>query len=315
MGANTTRLLVAEPARGDGGLHEVAARRVFTRMGAGRAATEPVGGARTALLSEVVAEQAREAAALGAAYLRVVVTASLREAPDRWKVLDALRGAAPGADVDVLDPAEEAALAFLGATSLLSDPPAGALGVIDVGGGSTELIVGERGRAPAWSLSLPVGSATLTDAHLQGDPPGEGELAAAREAIADALERAGLGADAPPRSARAGGGPAPQRPRAVAAYAVGGSASSLRRIAGADLDSTALCGALATLTAGPAAQVARRHGLHAQRARLLPAGILLLQAASRVLGAPPRSCRGGLREGIVLAWLARMGQWGHGQGT
>lgn len=303
MGANTTRLLVAEAALRDGGLREVAARRAFTRLGAGRAASDPVGAARTALLGEVVAGQAREAAGLGAARLRVVATASLRQAPDRAAVLAALRAAAPAAEVDVLAPHEEAALAFLGATALLADPPVGALGVIDVGGGSTELVVGRRGRPPAWSVSLPVGSATLTDAHLHGDPPPRSELAAAREAIADALARSGLASASPSGHLCTSG---PVAPRPVAAYAIGGSASSLRRLAGAELHEAALSAALATLTAAPAAQIARRHGLHVQRTRLLPAGVLLLQAAAKALGTAPRSCRGGLREGVILAELARV---------
>jgi exopolyphosphatase/guanosine-5'-triphosphate,3'-diphosphate pyrophosphatase len=154
------------------------------------------------------------------------------------------------------------------------------LGVIDVGGGSTELAVGERGRPPAWSVSLPLGSATLSHGHLRGDPPGEEELGAARAAIAAVLARAGL---------------PPFPPPVAAAYAVGGSASSVRRLAGPALGVGALAAALAALTAGPAAQVAARHALHPRRVALLPAGILLLEAASEVLGAAPRSCRGGLR--------------------
>jgi exopolyphosphatase/guanosine-5'-triphosphate,3'-diphosphate pyrophosphatase len=313
IGANTTRLLVAEPA-GGGGLREVAARRAFSHLGAGRAgrtAAEPEREALTAILGLVVAQQADEARALGAAHLRVVATAALRDAPDREAVLAALRDAAPGAAVDVLTTEEEARLAFLGATALLRDPPPGVLGVIDVGGGSTELAVGERGRPPAWSISLPLGSATLTDAHLRGDPPGEEELAAARETIAAAMARAGVVTSA----GVVGRGVAPFPRPVAAAYAVGGSASSVRRLAGPALGAGALAAALVALTAGPAAQVAARHALHPRRVALLPAGILLLEAASEVLGAAPRSCRGGLREGVVLTELARVGGLGHGQGT
>lgn len=285
-------------------------RRAFTRLGAGRAAAEPVGEARAELLGRAVAHQARESRALGVAHLRVVATAALRYAPDGDAVLAALRAAAPGAAVDMLAPEEEARLAFLGATALLRDPPGGVLGVIDVGGGSTELGVGERGRPPAWSVSLPLGSATLTDGHLPGDPPSQEELGAARASIAAALARAGLAAS----PGVVGHATAPFPPP-VAAYAVGGSASSVRRLAGPALGAGALAAALAVLTAGPAAKVAARHALDHRRVALMPAGILLLEAASGVLGAAPRSCRGGLREGVVLTELTRMGQWGHGQGA
>ncbi|MDP9400410.1 MAG: hypothetical protein M3P39_05595, partial [Actinomycetota bacterium] len=98
-----------------------------------------------------------------------------------------------------------------------------------------------------------------------------------------------------------------------AAYAVGGSASSLRRLVGDVLDGASLGAALGTLAALPADEVARRFALHDERARLLPAGLLLLEAAVRALGAPLQACGGGLREGAVLEEFAKIR--GRGQGT
>jgi exopolyphosphatase/guanosine-5'-triphosphate,3'-diphosphate pyrophosphatase len=82
--------------------------------------------------------------------------------------------------------------------------------------------------------------------------------------------------------------------------AVGGSAASLPTLVGPVLDAPALERALAKLTAAPAAEVARAHDLAHERTQLLPAGILVLDAAGQRLGMPLRIGRGGLREGVIL---------------
>jgi exopolyphosphatase/guanosine-5'-triphosphate,3'-diphosphate pyrophosphatase len=89
-------------------------------------------------------------------------------------------------------------------------------------------------------------------------------------------------------------------PRPDDAVAVGGSAASLPTLVGPVLDPAALERALAVLCGAPAAEVARRHALAPERTQLLPAGILVLDAAGRRLGRPLRIGRGGLREGVIL---------------
>ena len=84
------------------------------------------------------------------------------------------------------------------------------------------------------------------------------------------------------------------------AVAVGGSAASLRRLVGAVLDPETLQRALRLLSDGPAAGVALRFGLDARRVRLMPAGLLALDAAAQALGRPLQIGRGGLREGVLL---------------
>jgi exopolyphosphatase/guanosine-5'-triphosphate,3'-diphosphate pyrophosphatase len=81
---------------------------------------------------------------------------------------------------------------------------------------------------------------------------------------------------------------------------VGGSATSLRRFAGPVLDASAIGRSLALLCAEPAAQVARRFALDRERVRLLPAGLLILQATSELFGTSLQLGRGGLREGVLL---------------
>ena len=87
------------------------------------------------------------------------------------------------------------------------------------------------------------------------------------------------------------------------AVAVGGSATSLGRVAGPVLDATSLERALAVLAGEPAAAVADRFLIDPQRARLLPAGLLILHGASRLLETNIQVGRGGIREGVLLEAL------------
>jgi exopolyphosphatase/guanosine-5'-triphosphate,3'-diphosphate pyrophosphatase len=280
IGSNTTRLLVAEA---DGSrLREVVSQRAFTRMSASDG--DGVGQHKIAEVAAIVARQVRLADELGARSMRVIATAAVRDAIDKSALALAIE-ACCGATLEILSGEEEARLAFAGAIGMLPDPPAGRLGVVDVGGGSTELVVGTAAEGAQWSVSLPVGSARLTRSNLPSDPPTPAELAALR------LKLVTLFGEVDP-------------PRPVAAYAVGGSATSIQRLMGAVLDRDALTRGLQTLVRRPSSEIAVRLGLHAERARLLPAGILLLDAASRALGAPLLLAGGGLREGVVLEQLA-----------
>ena len=81
---------------------------------------------------------------------------------------------------------------------------------------------------------------------------------------------------------------------------MGGSATSLRRIAGPVLDADAFARTLALLAGARADGLARRFALDEDRARLLPAGLVILQVASELFGAPLEVANGGLREGLLL---------------
>ncbi|WP_187369371.1 Ppx/GppA phosphatase family protein [Baekduia soli] len=286
IGSNTTRLLVAEPdAARPGHLTEVAAQRAFIRLTA-QERRRGVPADKAQAIAEAVSEQARAARGHGAGALRVVATAALREAEGRDALLARLESAA-GVRVEVLSGAEEARLAFAGATAGL---PAGTglVLVADVGGGSTELAAGVPGGAVQWWASLPIGSGALADAHLPGDPPTAGQLAAARAQARAALDAAGC-------------------PPATVAWAVGGSATSLRRLCGPELSTAALERALARVCAAPAAETAAGLGLHLERVRLLPAGLVLLGEVARTASCTLHVGGGGLREGVVLDLLGQVG--------
>ncbi len=181
----------------------------------------------------------------------------------------------------MLSPEEEARLAFIGAAGTLGRVPDGALGVVDVGGGSSELVVGAAPDTVGWWASFALGSGDLADGFFRSDPPADTELSAARARVADALD----GIDVP---------------QPVEALAVGGSAASTATLAGPRLDADAFKRAFALLASEPASRIAARFSLDLERVRLLPAGLLILEAASRLFGVALAVGRGGIREGVLL---------------
>jgi exopolyphosphatase/guanosine-5'-triphosphate,3'-diphosphate pyrophosphatase len=261
------------------GLRELLARRMFVPLIHGPRGTidpETVG-----VLASVVAAHVATARECGVQRVYAVATAAVREAGNRAALCEALEREA-GLRIRVLSDEEEARLAFAGATRTLPTPPAGTIGVVDVGGGSSELVTGTVAGGVGWYASLRVGSGVLTERHVRGDPPSARELAALREEAEAAFG-------------------AVRAPWPAAAYAVGGSATSLRLLCGDVLSGPALDGALAKLAAWPVREAAERLSLARERVRLLPAGLVLLRAAARAFGdVPLEIARGGLREGILL---------------
>jgi exopolyphosphatase / guanosine-5'-triphosphate,3'-diphosphate pyrophosphatase len=277
IGSNTTRVLVADVE--DGQLREVLQQRAFTRIGKGLKGGE-IPREKIAEVARVVAAQRAIVEQLGCVALRVVATAAIRNADNAAEFTATLRGEG-GVDVEVLDGAEEARLAFAGATRTLGEPLAGSVGVVDVGGGSTELAIGTLAGGATWSESFRVGSGLLTDHYRRADPPSAAELHAMREYAHGVFE----GLDLPPVDA---------------AVAVGGSAASLRRLVGATLDGDSLQRAMQVLAAEPADAVAQRFSIDRERVLLMPAGLTVLDAAGAAFGRPLKIGRGGLREGVIF---------------
>jgi exopolyphosphatase / guanosine-5'-triphosphate,3'-diphosphate pyrophosphatase len=283
IGSNTTRVLVADVAGGI--VDEVHAQRAFTRLGRELRRTGSLPSAAVAAVAEVVAQQRSAAEATGARRLRVVATAAIRGAANGAELCAAVRDRA-GIAVDVLTGDEEARLAFEGAVRTLGRDPEGTVAVVDVGGGSSEIAVGTLRAGVQWCASVPVGSGLLAEAYLRSDPPDRAQLRALREHAAAAF--AGL-----------------DIPAAQMGVAVGGSATSMRRLVGPVIDPEAVQGGLAVLAAAPASVVASVHGLETERVRLLPAGLIVLEQASARIGRPLEVGRGGLREGVCLALAAQ----------
>jgi exopolyphosphatase / guanosine-5'-triphosphate,3'-diphosphate pyrophosphatase len=277
IGTNTTRLLVAE--RDGARVRELVAVRRFLHLAPGDDGAIPAEA--VAALAAIVTAHVRMAHDHGVREVRAVGTAAIRDARNRDDLCAAVHRAA-GVHVEVLTDEQEAELAFVGALATLAVPPAGTIGVIDVGGGSSELVTGTARDGVTWWTSLPIGSGTLAARHLRSDPPALDELAAVRAEIDVAL------ADVHP-------------PATELVLAVGGSATTLAAATGGELGPATIARILAVLIAEPAAEAAKRLGLHVERVRLMPVGLLALEAAWGAFGtAPLQIALGGLREGVVL---------------
>jgi exopolyphosphatase / guanosine-5'-triphosphate,3'-diphosphate pyrophosphatase len=270
IGTNTTRVLVADVK--DGRLTEVLQQRAFTRLGM----APEIAPEKIEEVGRVVAEQVALAHETGAAGVRVVATAAIRAALNRDEFI-----AGMPVEIEILDEHEDARMASLGTTETLAADLPGTVAVVDVGGGSTEIAVGTVAGGVDWSSSFIVGSGVLAEHYLLTDPPTLPELRAARDHAMDVLATRAF-------------------PAADRAVAVGGSAASLRTVVGEALDPRSLKRALGILCAGHCGEVAARYSLDAERVRLLPAGILILDAAAQRLRRPLQIGRGGLREGVVL---------------
>lgn len=278
IGSNTTRLLVAECDHGQ--IEPVHQERAFTHLGRDRLEDGAISPESLEMVVAVVVAQLELARRLGCSDVRAVATAALRRASNRGQLATAIHDAC-GLEMQVLSGEEEARLAFLGAARAFRHMPDGELGVVDVGGGSCELVVGRAPDRVRWSTSLPLGSSDLTRGYVHSDPPSSDELAAAREQIEATIGTLDV-------------------PHPAEAAAVGGSAASLARLAGRILDREAFTRALHELAAAPRREVARRFGLDVERVHLLPAGLLILERVSELFGAPLTVADGGLREGVLM---------------
>lgn len=278
IGSNTTRLLVAECA--NGAVDAVHQERAFTNLGWDRPPDGAIPPPKLTEVATVVAAQAATARKLGCAEVRVVATAAIRRAANRDQLARRIRQAS-GLELDVLTAQEEARLAFVGAAHAFGRMSAGELGVVDVGGGSSELVVGRVPDQVRWSVSLPLGSGALANDYFHSDPPTTAELAAARQKVTSMTGELEV-------------------PHPAAAAAVGNSAASLARLTGPRLDAAAFARAHEQLVAAPRREVARRFDLEVERVKVLPAGLLILQAAAELFRAPLVVAGGGLREAIVL---------------
>jgi len=187
-GTNSIRLLIAD-FDGQGGLRDVVRTLEVVRLGEG---VDRTGRFSQAALDRTLAVVRRYAGLCrehGAERLRFVATSATRDAANRTEFTDAVH-AILGVPVEVISGTEEAALSFRGALTALaaSDsaaPPAQYL-VVDLGGGSTELVLG--GSTPESTYSMDVGCVRLAERNVHSDPPLESELAAIRRDVTAVLD-------------------------------------------------------------------------------------------------------------------------------
>ncbi len=264
IGTNSTRLLIADGPR------EVARESIVTRLGEGVDRTGRLGQAAQARVLGVLA-QFREQ--IGDARGAAVMTSAVRDADNgaefSRRVADTL-----GFEARTLSGDEEAQLTFAGATSLRGGTER--VLVIDIGGGSTELVRGSAGEV-AWHASLQVGVVRHSERHLHSDPPTAAELSALRNDV-----RFDLPDDARVDVAIAVAG----TPTQAAAIDLGLEPPDPTLIEGHVLTAQTLAEQLDRLAALPLAERRDVRGLDTARAPVIVAGIAILLEVVRCFGLP-----------------------------
>jgi len=204
-GTNSLRLLIADADRESHHLVDVRRRMEIVRLGQGVDSTGVLAPEALARTFRVLAEYAREIREADATRVRMVATSATRDARNAG---DFTRGVLEtlGIEPEVVSGGEEALLSFAGATTELAGPgadrdgiagtaPAPPYLVVDIGGGSTEFVLGgaddcdlASDTSSLTAISVDIGSVRLTERHLHSDPPTEAEIKGAVADIDDALE-------------------------------------------------------------------------------------------------------------------------------
>jgi exopolyphosphatase/guanosine-5'-triphosphate,3'-diphosphate pyrophosphatase len=274
VGTNSTRLLVADVT--DGALTEVERASTVTRLGQGVDASGTLGEEPMARTLEVIDGYRERAEALGAEAAIAVLTSAVRDADNGADFTAAV--AERGLAARTITGDEEAALTFRGATSERAGDDE--LVVIDIGGGSTELVTG-HGAHVDFHVSMQAGVVRLSERHLHTDPPEPDEVASLVEDL-----RAALSAQLPDEVARS----------VRAAIAVAGTPTSAAaieleldsydpaRVHGHVLELATLEEQLAFLAAMPLEERREVTGLHPDRAPTIVAGVAMLTECVRAFG-------------------------------
>jgi exopolyphosphatase / guanosine-5'-triphosphate,3'-diphosphate pyrophosphatase len=260
QGTNTTRLLVADVE--DGTVDEVSRRVEITRLGEGVDARRRLLPLPIARVRNVLSDYRREAERLGAERILLVATSAVRDAENGEAFLGEIEWSY-GFSTRLLSGDEEGELTFRGAADGLAGPTL----VVDPGGGSTELVVGEKGRVRS-RTSVDVGSTRLTERFLASDPPTPAEQEACAEHVRSEL---------------------PSPPEVVRALGVAGTVTTLAALdlgledpegLGTHGHRLTLPGVRAQrerLASLPLAERRRLPGLHPARAPVIVAGAIIVE--------------------------------------
>lgn len=301
IGTNTVLMLIAEER--DGELVALEDHAQITRLGYGVDRTKRLDDAAVERTLAALTSYAERARALGAAAISAVATSAARDAENGPEFRE--RAAAIlGADVDVASGSREAILTFRGALGGLSIARGASVAVIDVGGGSTEIVVGRAEGPIVFAHSYDVGSVRMTERHVLEDPPAATSLEAVRRDV-----RATFTTPAPP--------PGPF----TAVVAIAGTATTYAAIDlqlanysdnpphGHRMDVTQIETVAARLARLPLEE--RRHttGLEPKRADVIVAGGIVLAEAARALGTTIVTVSDrGVRWGLALELIEKLGR-------
>lgn len=180
VGTNSTRLLVAEEQAG--GFRSLDRRMTITRLGQGVGSRKILAPEALERTLRTIAEYAAMCGEYGVSRLRVTGTSAVRDAHNREEFFEGVRKLT-GTEPELLTGEAEARATFLGTLSDLDQ--SGPVLVVDIGGGSTELISGVG--VPENIVSLDVGCVRMLERHLHSDPPTSEELDALREEVTQLL--------------------------------------------------------------------------------------------------------------------------------
>jgi exopolyphosphatase/guanosine-5'-triphosphate,3'-diphosphate pyrophosphatase len=277
VGSNTIHLLVGEV---DGGsVLPVTGEKVSARLGAGVEKTGRLDEGRLTLATEAITLFASIADMNGAPSPEVLATSAVRDAENGEELVSRVREAT-GLEMRLISGEKEAALGFRGALSAVRHE--GRVLVVDLGGGSAQLILGEASGGPEERVSLPLGTNRTTERFVRQDPPADQELEALREHAGRLLPRWEIGE--------------------AQVVAVGGSARATLKITRDRLTVDRLWRLSGEIRKSPSGVLAREHGLAPERAWVLPAAIITLATVLEHFGKEDLTvARGGIREGTLLA--------------
>jgi|SRR6476619_2911885 exopolyphosphatase / guanosine-5'-triphosphate,3'-diphosphate pyrophosphatase len=301
VGSNTVHLLVVDAHRGAQPL-PATSHKIELRLSEHVTADGRIDDSGAADLAAFIDECLTVAEDQGVEELVAFATSAVREAPNGDEVLARVR-AETGVDLQVLHGTDEARLTFLAARRWFGWS-SGTLLVVDIGGGSLELAAG-MDEEPDAAVSLPLGAGRLTRDLLQGDPPAQETVRAARRVI-----RAAIASEVRPITKvgqvdRAVG--TSKTMRSLARIA-GAAPSSEGPYAGRVLERSALGDVVQLLSRTTAAERVSLPGVSASRARQLLAGAIVAEAAMDLLGVDRLEiCPWALREGLILQRLDSMG--------
>jgi exopolyphosphatase/guanosine-5'-triphosphate,3'-diphosphate pyrophosphatase len=280
IGTNSTRLLVADVS--DHRVVEVERRSRVTRLGRGVDLSGQLSSEAIEAVCDAIAEYARIYGDAGAEAVDAIATSAVRDSSNGGAFIAELRERFD-LSARVLDGDEEARLTYLGATA--GNPPQRPTLVVDIGGGSTELVVGS-GEEIVFHASLQAGVVRYTERHIASDPPTAAELEALAADARTLIEAAASGNGA------AGG----CRVAAEAAVAVAGTPTSLaamemaldpydpERVHGHTLTLPTIQRQLSNLASASLEQRSLIVGLHPDRAPTIVAGVVILIEAMRAFG-------------------------------
>jgi exopolyphosphatase/guanosine-5'-triphosphate,3'-diphosphate pyrophosphatase len=213
LGTNSTRLLIADVDPATGAIEELDRRTVVTRLGQGVDANGRLAPEAVERVAAVLRDYRAAIDELGARHTVAVLTSAVRDAADGADFAQRVGGEF-GLDARTITGDEEARLTFRGATSERPADAAWPVVVIDIGGGSTEFVVGDRDGV-RFHVSTQAGAVRQTERHVRSDPPAREELASMRAEVREIIDAA------VPADVRAG---------ARGAIAVAGTPTSLAAI-------------------------------------------------------------------------------------